>query len=157
MGRVMHESCLFRHDRLSLVGGCVIRKKRCFSSRWAKEGKVNRRITPRPRPLSSPCLSAHRSAPCPLRKKNKNSLIFCQTGKTDDVPVWKALVAPAAPTTQGRPYSLATTAPWEMRPPSSVTTPPRRGKYGLQPMSVLIVIRISPFNSKNMWKRNQRG
>lgn len=35
-----------------------------------------------------------------------------------------------------------------MRPPSSVTTPPRSGKYGLQPTSVLCVMRISPcFNS----------
>lgn len=35
-----------------------------------------------------------------------------------------------------------------MIPPSSVTTPPRRGKYGLQPTSVLCVMRISPcFNS----------
>lgn len=39
-------------------------------------------------------------------------------------------------------------SPCEMRPPSSVTTPLRSGKYGLQPTSVLCVMRISPcFNS----------
>ena len=53
-------------------------------------------------------------------------------------------VAICTPTIQGSPYSLATTAPCEMSPPSSVTTPPNKGKYGLQPISVLIVINISP-------------
>ena len=65
-------------------------------------------------------------------------------GFSKALPVLKIDVAPSTPTTQGSPYSLATTAPCEMRPPSSVETPPRRGKYGLQPMSVLTVIRMSP-------------
>ena len=56
----------------------------------------------------------------------------------------KVCVAPATPTRQGRPYSLATTAPCEMRPPSSVTTPDNIGKYGDHPISVLWVIRMSP-------------
>lgn len=59
-------------------------------------------------------------------------------------PVWKTCVALLAPTIQGRPYSLATTAPWLIRPPNSVTIPPNNGKYGLQPMSVQCVIKISP-------------
>lgn len=66
---------------------------------------------------------------------------------------------------QGRPYSLATTAPeknffskatqnndrcfsikpCDINPPNSVTTPPRRGKYGDHPISVEFVINISPF------------
>lgn len=59
-------------------------------------------------------------------------------------PELKVSVAPVTPTRQGRPYSLATTAPCEMRPPSSVTTPASTGKCGDQPMSVLMVTRISP-------------
>lgn len=42
-------------------------------------------------------------------------------------------------------YSRATTAPCDIKPPSSVTTPDNNGKYGLHPISVLRVIKISPF------------
>lgn len=85
-------------------------------------------------------------------------------------PVLKYFVAFWTPIAQGKPYSLATTAPiiwkinmyrylytmlfyeistdndlpWEISPPSSVTTPESMGKYGDQAMSVLWVIRISP-------------
>ena len=34
-----------------------------------------------------------------------------------NIPVWNMVVAPSAPTTQGNPYSLATTAPCDIRPP----------------------------------------
>lgn len=52
-------------------------------------------------------------------------------------PVLKSRCAPSTPTKQGRPYSLAMTAPCDIRPPISVANPDSIGKYGLQPMSVL--------------------
>jgi hypothetical protein len=42
--------------------------------------------------------------------------------------------------------NLATTAPCDMRPPSSVTTAPTKGKKGVHPMSVDLVINTSPFD-----------
>ena len=43
-------------------------------------------------------------------------------------PLLNLDVAISTPTIHGSPYSLATTAPWEIRPPSSVITPPSNGK-----------------------------
>src|SRR6516165_1503153 len=62
------------------------------------------------------------------------------------VPFLIASVAPSTPTTAGMPYSLATTAPWVMRPPTSVTSPAAIGKSGVQAGSVYGATRTSPFS-----------
>ena len=60
-------------------------------------------------------------------------------------PVLNTLHAPFTAIKHGIPYSLATTAPCEIVPPISVTRPEIIGKYGVHPMSVAYVIKISPF------------
>jgi hypothetical protein len=55
-----------------------------------------------------------------------------------------AAVAPAAPTTAGRPYSRATTAAWLRMPPVSVTSAASDGKSGVQAGVVVAVTRMSP-------------
>lgn len=59
-------------------------------------------------------------------------------------PVLNSWVAFFAAIIQGRPYSLATTAPWLISPPNSVTTPLNKVKYGDQAISVACVIKMSP-------------
>ena len=53
-------------------------------------------------------------------------------------------VAPSTPTTAGRPYSRATTAPWVIRPPTSVIRPAIVTNNGDQLGSVKAVTRMSP-------------
>src|SRR5712691_5342038 len=53
-------------------------------------------------------------------------------------------VACSTPTTAGRPYSLAITAPWVIRPPTSVTKPSIATNAGVQLGSVCAVSRIRP-------------
>lgn len=62
-----------------------------------------------------------------------------------NIPVLKKIVAFSTAIRQGRPYSRATTDPWDNKPPNSVTKPPKRGNIGVQAVSVNFVIKISPF------------
>ena len=55
-----------------------------------------------------------------------------------------ASVARGTPTTAGMPYSRATTAPWLLAPPISITSPPAVRNSGVQPGSVDGATRISP-------------
>src|SRR5215211_6844766 len=59
-------------------------------------------------------------------------------------PVVIRLVAFGTPTTAGMPYSRATTAPWELAPPISMTSPPAVRNRGVHPGSVEGATRISP-------------
>ncbi len=67
-----------------------------------------------------------------------STLIICPNPQSIKImsPVLNSFEAPSTPTRQGRPYSLAITAPWDISPPISVASPESSGKYGLQPMSV---------------------
>jgi hypothetical protein len=53
-------------------------------------------------------------------------------------------VACSTPTTAGKPYSGAITAPWVIRPPTSVTSPVIARNRGDQLGSVYAVTRMSP-------------
>ena len=63
-------------------------------------------------------------------------------------PVMMASVARGTPTTAGMPYSRATTAPWLLAPPISITSPPAVRNSGVQPGSVEGATRISPGSSR---------
>ncbi|MNP45983.1 hypothetical protein D3C76_1399510 [compost metagenome] len=56
------------------------------------------------------------------------------------------MVAFSTPTTAGKPYSRAITAPWVMSPPTSVTRPFTDTNNGVQLGSVNKVTNISPFS-----------
>src|SRR5664279_3425330 len=51
-------------------------------------------------------------------------------------PSWMSWVAFSTPTTAGKPYSRAITAPWVIRPPTSVTRPLMATNRGVQLGSV---------------------
>src|SRR5207249_362077 len=55
-----------------------------------------------------------------------------------------SLVAVSTPTTAGKPYSRAMTAPWVISPPTSVTRPLMDTNNGVQLGSVKEVTKISP-------------
>lgn len=59
-------------------------------------------------------------------------------------PSFISWVAFSTPTTAGRPYSRAITAPWVISPPTSVTRPFMDTNNGVQPGSVKEVTNISP-------------
>ena len=59
-------------------------------------------------------------------------------------PSWISCVACSTPTTAGRPYSRAITAPCVIRPPTSVTRPVIATNRGDQLGSVCAVTRMSP-------------
>ncbi len=59
-------------------------------------------------------------------------------------PSFMSLVAFSTPTTAGKPYSRAITAPWVISPPTSVTRPFMNTNNGVQLGSVKEVTNISP-------------
>ncbi len=59
-------------------------------------------------------------------------------------PSWISRVACSTPTTAGKPYSRAITAPWVISPPTSVTRPFMDTNKGVQLGSVNAVTNISP-------------
>ena len=54
------------------------------------------------------------------------------------------LIASLQQTIAGIPYSLDTIAAWQRIPPYSVTMPERIANFGVHPVSVNLVTRISP-------------
>ena len=59
-------------------------------------------------------------------------------------PVLRRVVASWTPTTAGMPYSRATTEPWVISPPTSITSPPAARKSGVHDGSVPGQTSISP-------------
>ena len=62
----------------------------------------------------------------------------------DPLPIRISRLACSTPTTAGKPYSRAITAPWVIRPPTSVTRPAMATNKGDQLGSVYAVTRMSP-------------